>query len=499
MKLKIISIGIILIITSNMIVLADNTANNESSDHYKWKQNNEDGFGKVFNNAPRGTAVFNDTFIIGVGNYKNDSSIVANTPYRLRYFIENLVTVIHGEGFNSDGCEIWAYNGTSWWPLVGNYTNALMPSGFGNKNNLEVGDLIVYKGYLYAGVRNHYDGCQIWRTRSINESWELVLKNGSGNLNNVWFTKFAIFKDQLYSGTQNYEDGLEMFRTDSGDKGDWECVIGKTANVKSGFGQETGSNHFAWAMEVYDGYLYLGIHGGQVQSGQIWRTENGVDWEPFIAYRNTLGAWLHGAKLPASFGLYATGAIRDMVVYKDELYVGTGAAHYLDVVVPFFGKLFTYSHRLQQLNPIKKMMTLGTNIWKYNSTADKWTKVIAGNGPDYTDGGFGDGLNVYSWDMKVYDDYLYVGTMHMEHNELIFSRNSFFNWSVMLQDNGGHGELWRYDGANWEPLVGKEKGLEFDDDYNIGIREIRGYKDDLLLATMNINTGCEVWKLNCLE
>lgn len=483
---------------SNMIVIADNITNNESSDSYDWEQINENGFGDIDNKAPRGTAIFNDTYVLGIGNYNDEGTIAINKSYTFRYLVNNF-NDIWGDGLFGNGCEIWCYNDSAWWPIVGNYPDAVMPAGFGNKNNLEVGDLIVFKGYLYAAIRNHHDGCQIWRTKSIDEPWEMVVQNGSGNLNNVWFSKFIIFKNQLYTGTQNYEDGLEIFRTSTGDKGDWKCVVGKTSDVKSGFGRKTGSNHFAWSMEIYDGYLYLGFHGGQQQAGQLWRTDDGKNWEPILAYRNILTARLHGAKLPASFGLYAVGPFRDMVVYKDELYVCTCGGYYIDIIVPYFGKVFTFYNRVKKLNPIKRRMTLGSNIWKYNSTTDKWTKVVAGNGDQYNNGGFGDYLNVYFWDMKVYDDYLYVSTMHMEHNKLIFSRNSFFNWSVKLQDNGGHGELWRYDGENWEPLVGKNKALEFDDDYNIGIREIRRYKGDLLLATMNINTGCEVWKLNCTE
>jgi hypothetical protein len=489
----IIAINIIIFISGIIVIPASSESIGTVSN---WQQINEDGFGKIYNRAPRGTAIFNDTFIIGIGNYNDTSNIAAEKIYPLRYFIENIISVFHGEGFKSNGCEIWAYNNTTWWPLIGDYNDAIMSAGFGNKNNLEVGDLIEFNGYLYAGIRNHYDGCQIWRTKSIEEPWELVLKNGSGNLNNVWFSKFAIFNNQLYVGTQNYEDGFEMFRTSTGNSEEWECVIGKNADTDSGFGQKTGGNHFAWSMEVYDGYLYLGLHGGNNLPGQIWRTNDGLKWEPVICYNNIISAKLNGAYMPASFGIYSTGGIRDMVVYKNELYVGTCGGFYLDIVFPRFGKIFTYSPRFHQLNFIKKRMTLGANLWKYNSSSEKWSKVVAGNGNEVHKGGFGDPLNVYFWDMKVYDDYLYVSTMHMEHNQLVFSRNGLFNWSVTLKDNGGHGELWRYDGEEWVPLVGKNKALEFDEDYNMGIREIRMYQGKLLMATMNVKTGCEIWQIN---
>jgi hypothetical protein len=54
----------------------------------------------------------------------------------------------------------------------------------------------------------------------------------------------------------------------------------------------------------------------------------------------------------------------------------------------------------------------------------------------------------------------------------------------------GPAQLWRYDGENWERLVGNG----FGDDYNIGIRTMIIYDNSLIALTGNSKTGCEMWK-----
>ena len=367
-----------------------------------------------------------------------------------------------------------------------------MESGFGNSNNLEIGELIEYKGYLYAGVRNHIDGCQIWRSKSIDEAWEMVFEDGGGNINNVWCMEFKIFNDELFVGTFNHIDGCEIFKTSKGGKGDWECIVGSDSITKSGFGNR--HNIYTWSMDVYDSFLYVGTQGG-VFGGELWKSKDGINWEPVIAFNNIIGAKLNGAYFPSGFGMFSVGGFRDMAVFNDELYVCTAGGFYLDIILSDVGKILTISGRIFHPRIISKFLSLGSQIWKYNSSRDMWLRVVGGEGNEADKSGFGDPRNVYFWCMEIYNNHLYVGTLHQDKTDCFIKKSKPLKWTVEIEIPKGHGELWRYDGNNWEQLVGKECLYEFDDGFNIGIREIKIYNNTLVLGTMNLNSGCEMWEI----
>ena len=493
MKIKILAIGIMMIITISIFAGVSNGNKVETNDTSGWQPINERGFGSKFNRGPRGTAIFNNTFIIGTANYNDNGTLGFNETWPALEYIQTLKGLKgdYNKDFSSNGLEIWSYNGTSWKQLVGNNSEAKNSAGFGNKNCYEVGDLIVFKGYLYAGVRNHHDGSEIWRTSSINNSWECVFNEGGGNKNNVWCMIFEIFKDQLYMGTFNMHDGTEIFRTNDGIN--WTKVVGNGTKTPAGFG--TKAKFYSWSMQSYGSHIYVGAHGGS-KGGHLWRSENGVDWEPLIAGKNIFEAWRMGADYPEGFGYLSFGGFRDMEVYNDELYICTAGGWHVNIILSKLGKTVAINNRWIQKNPFLFFKSVAAYIWKYNSTKDKWTRIIGGEQNDISGSGFGDQYNIYFWDMKTDGENLYVSTAHQDPFNAIFTRNGLFNWSIMLETPTGHGEIWQFNGENWKNIVGKGKGLEFDDKYNIGIREMNFYKNSLLIATMNVKTGCEVWELD---
>jgi hypothetical protein len=403
------------------------------------------------------------------------------------------------KNFQSEGCEIWSYDGTILKQIVGDREEAVIKAGFGNKNNLEVGILIVYKGYLYAGLHNQEEGGQIWRTRDINEEWELVAKDGFGDKTNAAFWEAEIFNDYLYIGTMNLYKGFEVFRTNDGVN--WEVVVGGKADTKRGFG--TSANFYAWSMCVYDGWLYLGtdnLQGG----GELWKTMDGTTWKPVLAYKGWISAKLHGADYPSAFdsgSVNYRGGIRKMIIYKDELYCGfCGVDLYLSVWLSEI-KLFT---RLPQglrlkLRPFHYLDSIGLEIWKYNSSGDKWTRVVGGLNKGNFSGGFGDIRNEYPWSMAVDGEYLYVGTGRIEPVKIIFSigKNGSLlpRLKIRVGSLVGGAELWRFDGCEWQLI--NEGG--FGDLNNIGIRALKVYKNCIIGATLNTETGCEMWKYSLSE
>jgi len=485
------------VVNSNATTLKSNMIEIESigfsEDKILWDQINNDGFGSIYNRAPRGIEIFNDSLIIGTANYNDECRLVMGKEYALRSIFSVYEGATNYDTFQSDGCEIWAYNGSGWKVIVGNSEDAIAESGFGNDKNLEVGFLKIFKGYLYAGLRNEIEGCPLWRTKSIDEEWEQVITDGFDNENNVWFMTGEVFKGHLYAGTYNRR-GCEIFRTIDGKN--WEAVVGADSNTKAGFesrGVGGKSNFYAWSMCVYRDELYVGTAS---VGGELWKTDDGLKWNPVIAYETELQARIHGADHSRGFGPNALGGFRRLMVYKDELYILSAVQYDINYfVLKGFGEFIerlTRKINLPAMPPFMKCFYSGTQIWKYNADDDEWTKVIGGFGKKNTCAGFGDFNNRYLWSVEVHDDYLYVGTGHPNSMNVVFTRNRFLNWSASVEIPKGKGELWRFDGENWEQA--NEDG--FGDEYNLGIRVLKSYKNKLYAGTMNLKDGCEIWEKN---
>jgi hypothetical protein len=490
MKLKILAIILIVLTISSISANASETISSgiKGSDQKtalsdsRWQQINEDGFGNRHNIGPRGITIFNDTLVIGTDNII-DYWTQALTGMPIKEFLKLGLKMKLWQTIQSDGCEIWSYNGTVLRQIVGNKEEAVMKAGFGNKNNIELAVLIPYKGYLYAGLHNQ-EGCQIWRTRDINQTWELVVKDGFGDKTNAAVWVAEIFNDYLYVGTMNLKNGFEVFRTNDGTN--WEIVVGNTTNIKNGFGNKR--NVYAWSMCVYNDYLYLGTAEG----GELWKTKDGTTWKPVIAYNGWVGAKLHGADCPIGFNGVLTrniGGIRKMIVYNDELYCGfCGLRRGLNICLPKIKLMHPFNY-LGSFGPLN-----GLEIWKYNSSKDNWTRVVGGINKGNFSGGFGDIWNQYPWSMVVSGGYLYVGTLRDEPVDIIIYKEKndalLSLLKVKISCPVGGGELWRFDGNEWQLI--NEKG--FGDLNNMGMRALQVYKNCIIAATINCITGCEMWK-----
>jgi len=477
---KIFSVLSILIMLLLLVPSLDCEASIVSEQINGWQQINKDGFGSKENAGIRGIEIFNGSVVIGTANFNDKSGIVLDKPMTIRDFLfeyrENGSAL---NNYKSNGCEIWAYNETAFRPIVAE--NGLMSPGFGNKENAEIGIIIKFGDYLYAGTRNYVDGCQIWRTNDLDSEWENVIDDGFGNINNTWTMEAQIFKDYLYIGTFNMR-GTEIYRTNDGVT--WEQVVGNDSIMKSGFG--THKNFYAWSMCVLNDILYVGTNNGEY-GGELWKSADGVNWTPIISN-------FEGALYPLDFtenGGYH-GGIRNMVAYNNELYLGFTAE---DTLFNFGLKKF---ERFKIGIPIalpkkhsllRKMKTMGLEIYKFNDNTNELTMVIGGLFRGVFSGGFGDDYNEYPWSMNVYNDVLYVGTSHPFSYDIVFERVGFLKYEVTVKVPIG-GELWRYDGTS----CGQINSDGFGDLYNTGIRELTVYNGKLIAGTLNVKTGCELWK-----
>jgi hypothetical protein len=230
---------------------------------------------------------------------------------------------------------------------------------FGDRENLAVFDLHAFNGHLYAGTVSA-TGFQLWKTDGQGEppyKWTRVLTRGAfrGPLNEGVATLCA-HGDHLYvgSGIQSggYDRSLnigpaaaEILRVSPDDS--WEIVVGCPRKTPAGFKTPISrfgpgfDNFFAgyfWTSVSHDGWLYMGTYDWSVfvpylpiekwpgrmlkacryasleelaagRAGcELWRTRDGVSWDPLTQ---------NGFGNPYNYG------IRRLVSSPQGLFVGT--------------------------------------------------------------------------------------------------------------------------------------------------------------------------------
>jgi hypothetical protein len=215
-------------------------------------------------------------------------------------------------------------------PLRGPWTMANVPS-FGDRGNLAVFDLHAYNDHLYAGTVNA-GGFQLWKTDGEGKPpyrWSRVLTSGAyrGPLNEGVATLCA-HGGYLYIGTGIQRGGYdrplnigpaaaEILRVGPDDS--WDVIVGSPRKTPMGLKSPLSrfgpgfDNFFAgyfWTSVSDDGWLYMGTYDwsvlypyipadkfparmakavhylslDQLAAGragcELWRTRDGIKWEP---------------------------------------------------------------------------------------------------------------------------------------------------------------------------------------------------------------------------
>jgi len=288
-----------------------------------------------------------------------------------------------------------------------------------------------------------------------------------------------VFNNYLYASTMNWDpvpySGFEIWRSKDGIF--WEEV------VTNGFKQNMSrtdllngvTNTYGWCMEAFQDHLYVGTYNSCYRflrdtgmGCQLWRTKSGTNWTKVDLPTGKEGIYQDGFGEPENYG------IRTMIVYNDELYVGTATNLLYDK---------------------------GFEIWKFNG--EDWKPVIGDDVPGINNGdfeysGFGNPLNNYAWSMNVTsDNKLWVGTANGRIQNL-------------LEPVTVGGEMWCFDGSIWKPIVKNDIGEKpngFGNIKNEGIRSIIEYPQqsgNIIVGTFKListrplmpQEGCEVWIRN---
>lgn len=229
----------------------------------EWVQINMDGFGSAETNGVNSLEIFDGQLYAGASSWVN-------------------------------GCQVWRMDAEGWTPVTElGYTSTL------TNTNLGVPDLFVFDNHLYAGTGWGTQG-QIWRSPDGN-TWEPVVENGFGNPENTGISAFTIYSDTLYASTMNNNQGLEIWSIPTGDELSWTPVI------TAGFGYTSNINVTDFIQ--FEDFLYAATEPkfGSGNTCQVWRSPNGIAWEPFTT---------------TCFGDVNNQSAGGFAIFHDDLYLG---------------------------------------------------------------------------------------------------------------------------------------------------------------------------------
>lgn len=198
--------------------------------------------------------------------------------------------------------------------------------GLGNRRNTTIRCMIRFEDYLYVGTG--CNGAKLYRSKD-GFNWELVhakpsfestkvLNPLTGRLvnNNLMIGELAVFKGYLYAFTwtndgergviaKNVQDSaqknilasdalvpfspvgaFEVWRSKDGIN--WEKVVGLNDPYGNGLGfsgydPENLDNNVVPAVSVFNGHLYLGTENDSGKTA-VWRTANGTKWEKVLNF-----------------------------------------------------------------------------------------------------------------------------------------------------------------------------------------------------------------------
>lgn len=293
----------------------------------------------------------------------------------------------------------------TWEPMVNDTFTGTRAAGFGNTNNALTVSMATLGDYVYVSNYNTDAGTEIWRS-SNGTDWEQVNVDGFGDPGEpaavASFAILAVSNDHLYAfnylaGIIVGEDHVDVYRYDSGTT--WEhtedMIIGNAGTPMIN----------PYAAVTYNDTLYVSLVDDNVKLA-IYGSTDGTTWTKVDT--TSLG--------DNNVAAYA------MAVYNNYLYVGTynqggtevwrydGSTWVIDNISGFnnddndnssIGALTSFGGALYASTDNS---STGTEVWKTNGggTTD-WTKV--------SDTGFSQGTAVTTTTgSTVFKGKLYIGT-----------------------------------------------------------------------------------------
>lgn len=406
--------------------------------------------------------------------------------------------------------EIWRYNKQNKWERVHQSGIYPIPDQSGRWVPFAYGyrALAEFKGYLYAcGIGTWMPPVPyntILRSASGDPgTWEDVSKSIRQTTN---IRAIREWNGRLYVAA-SVQDGAVVFASEDPGTQDWTPVS------NPGFG---GNNSEIYYLTVFNNHLYASTVN-LVTGFEVWKTDGtsagGGKYVWTRVLKNGFGdTWNQYGMTMAAFGdyLYLGTAVGIGMVMKDNQVVGTRPIEIIRIDKYDNAELIVGAR--QASDPI--------------DGGPSPRIPLSGWGA-----GFGNPFNVYAWNMNVYRDCLYVGTLDLSvfvigalekdpsllrffislyaPEDLSFPEdivdaiiNNRLTPEVLelMKKLFGGGDMWKScDGVHWMPVTLNG----FGNYHNYGIREVIPVKKDgkdkaLAVGTANPftgrpNGGCEVW------
>ncbi len=372
----------------------------------------------------------------------------------------------------------------------------LVQGGFGDPGLIILGPLAEFRGQLYVATMHRSAGCQVWRTAD-GVVWEPVVGAGAatpagfGDPDNRSMNKLLSDGEWLFAALWNDVTGGQIWR--SADGLTWEPSVGSGAAMPAGF--DKAENTGVTALGLFQGQVFAGTGSAHCKDGvELWRSrDHGLRWEPVAGERFAIQTAL--ARESKYF--------LDMAVFGDALYISTG-----------------------------DQRTGGSEIWR---SRDGWMWEPVVGAPSPYRAGMGKPSDDMIYDLEPFAERLYAGVLNYlrEGGALWRSDRTGQVWDAIVggdarPQTAGFGraanfgitqlavygphlyastsneagtELWRSaDGLAWETVVGPEASVP--SGFGSTNRAINGlvvYRDALYASTDNSSAGGEVWRLDAVN
>lgn len=353
--------------------------------------------------------------------------------------------------------------------------------------------------FFLAEVRAVF-GQEFGRTSPSTALMQPILLDGGWQEQKFTIISMVEFGGALYAGTQRKRDltsdppvegGLEVLRIYPAQDGVWRWELAAPVGFETGDG--LGYQNFSVvAMQVFQNRLYVGTWN--VDTGaQLWRTRTGV-----VAPR-TLDDWERVD--PGSFKGYA---VTSMAVLGEELYAGifTQAFPFLyggcRVWKSRDGRSWTQVNFDGFLDPfnsdVVSMAVYNGALYAGTENGYFYSLFRVGTGTEIwrTTGGDPPGA-LFNWTQVNRDGFALTGrNVRNENTTLLVCHGGFLYAGTINETTGA--ELWRYDGARWEPVL-------FDPLHSRNTQAVTYhsgavFEGDLYIGTTNPFTGGELWRWN---
>jgi PKD repeat protein len=314
-------------------------------------------------------------------------------------------------------------------------------------------------------------GCKLWKYNTSGDEWSCIGDNGFADVINLAIPACSVraiteYNGKIYVGLSHLGSGrgtiVRNKVTNPSSNDDWENILSeRIPAVRPYGGFDKTVSGVSWIKE-FEGRLYAGCTGKK-SLARIYRTvEDDIhpdsfdDWQLVFQSKDLI--------------LKRDWSILSMEEFDGYLYVGTCNLSGASIFRSDTGAIGTWN-RVLKINP----------------------GGINPQGPLYP-------RNVYVWNMRAYDGWLYAGTMNCTWNQ-----NYPFSNNVPWTSNYAGFELWKTDTGDegdWETAAPNG----FNDKDNFGVRNMIEYEGDFYVGTaktyrnaaarsdnMN-NKGCELWK-----